>query len=274
MGVALGGGFARGLAHIGVLKVLEEEGIPIDYVAGTSVGAVIGAAYCSGVSAKEMEEIARTVRFKDFARYTPSRFGLCSNDRMIGFLQRVLKVKTFEELRLPLAVIATEFTTGEAVVFRQGSLIDPVRASCAYPGFFQPVTVDGRIMVDGLLAHSVPVRPVRSMGAQKVVAVCFTGHWVKQGSPRHVLDVIGQCFSIAQANMKSLWQSEADLLIEPAVTGFAFDAFDRAADLVRAGEEATRTLLPTLKSWFPKPQDDDAMKAPLLAGRTIESNRW
>jgi len=115
IGIALGGGFARGLAHVGVLKVFEEEGIPISFIAGTSVGSVIGAAYCSGISAKELEEIAGLVRFKHFARWTISRYGIASNDRMVGFLKKIVKVRTFEELRIPLAVSATDFVTGDPV---------------------------------------------------------------------------------------------------------------------------------------------------------------
>jgi len=132
VGLALGGGFARGIAHIGVLKVLEEENIPISFVAGTSVGALIGAAYCSGVSIAELERIATRVRFKHFARWTLSRYGFASNQRMIGFLNSVLKVKTFEELRIPLAVTATDFSTGDDVVLHSEPLFDPGGASCVY----------------------------------------------------------------------------------------------------------------------------------------------
>lgn len=248
IGLALGGGFARGLAHVGVLKALEEAGITPDFIAGTSVGAVIGAAYCSGVSAKELEEIAAIVRFKHFARYTISRFGLCTNDRMTGFLQRILKVKTFEELRIPLAVTATDFVTGEPVVFTSGKLIDPVRASCAYPGVFLPVSVEGKLMVDGLLGHAVPAQPLKQMGADRVVAIFFGAHWV-QKAPRHVLEVIGQCFSIAQANMSCLWQQHADLLIEPDVTAYSFDDFEKALGIVEVGYEAAQKALPTLRAW-------------------------
>src|SRR3954469_15710454 len=148
IGLALGGGFARGIVHIGVLKVLEEENIPISYIAGTSVGALIGAAYCSGVTTEELDSVATRVRFRDLARWTLSRYGFATNHRMIGFLNKLLKVKTFEELRIPLAVTATDFNTGEGVIFRTGSLVDPVRASCAYPGVFLPVTIDGRMLVD------------------------------------------------------------------------------------------------------------------------------
>ena len=254
IGLALGGGFARGLAHIGVLKVLEEEKIPINFIAGTSVGAFIGAVYASGVCPKEMEEIAALVRFRDFARWTLSRLGFASNDRMTGMLQRFLKVKNFEELRVPLAVIATDFLTGEAVVFRSGELIGPVRASCAYPGMFLPVNVNGRLMVDGMLAYSVPSTPARQMGAERVLAVYLKAHWVNPGPPRSVFDVIGQCFSIAQTKMCSLWQADADLIIEPDVQAVPYDAFDRAPGLVRAGEEAMRRALPRIREWLQTPE--------------------
>jgi len=153
IGLALGGGFARGIVHVGVLKALEKENIPISFVAGTSVGALIGAAYCSGVTPSELEEIAARVRFRDLARWTLSRYGFATNQRMISFLNRILKVKTFEELRIPLAITATDFASGDGVVFRSGPLADPVRASCAYPGVFLPVMVNGRLLVDGMLAH-------------------------------------------------------------------------------------------------------------------------
>src|ERR1700756_3527517 len=177
IGIALGGGFARGIAHIGVLKVLEEEGIPVRLIAGTSVGALIGASYCSGVSVQELESISRSVRFTTFARWTVSRYGFASNDRMVAFLARTLKVKTFEELRIPLGVAATDFNTGEGVVFHSGSIIDPVRASCAYPGMFLPVEIRGRYLVDGMLSHPVPTRPLREMGADRVIAVHLKGTW-------------------------------------------------------------------------------------------------
>ena len=125
IGLALGGGFARGLAHIGVIKVMEEEGIPIDYIAGTSIGACIGAAYCSGVSAKELEEITVLLKFSHFARFSLSRVGLWNNDRLGTLLHKILKVKTFEELQIPLVITATDFVTGEPVVFNEGSLIEP-----------------------------------------------------------------------------------------------------------------------------------------------------
>lgn len=253
LGVALGGGFARGLAHIGVLKVLEEEGIPIDMVAGTSVGSVIGAAYCSGISGRELEEVAAVVRFSSIARYSLSRFGICSNDRLGNFLTKILKVDRFEDLKVPLAVAATDFVTGDGVIFREGPLRDPVRASCAYPGMFPPVVVNGRLLVDGMLAHVVPTVPLREMGADRVIGIFLTSKWTRDSGPRHVFDVIGQCFSIAQDKMCGLWQGAADLVLDPEVSGFGFDDFALAPALIRAGEDAVRSVLPQIKAWLETP---------------------
>jgi NTE family protein len=250
IGIALGGGFARGLAHIGVLRILQEEGIPIDYVAGTSVGSIVGASYCSGISAREMQEIAGIIRFKDFARWSLNKLGFCTNDRMNNFLCKIVKCKTFEELQTPLAVVATDFATGEAVVFRSGPIVEAVRASCAYPCMFQPVKVNGRLLVDGMLSHAVPTPPLRQMGADRVLAVHLNAHWVDTNGPRHVFDVIGQCFSIAQAQMSCIWKRDADLVIEPNVDGFAYDGFERAKDLMLAGENSIRPVLPVIKDWM------------------------
>ncbi|MGH9568906.1 MAG: patatin-like phospholipase family protein [Candidatus Angelobacter sp.] len=270
LGLALGGGFARGLAHIGVLKVLEEEQIPIDLVAGTSVGSVIGAGYASGLSGKELEEIAGLVRFKDFSRWTFSRFGLFSNDKMSVFLGKILRCKTFEELRIPLAIAATDIITGDPAVFTTGDLVAPVRASCAYPGMFLPVNIDGRLLVDGLLGHAVPSMPLREMGAERVISVYLAARWLKPRGPRHVFDVIGQCFSIAQDRMCGPWKAASDLVLEPEIGEFAYDDFIRAPELIRAGEAAARAALPQIKSWFaaPAPQAEvkqSATTVPALA---------
>lgn len=248
LGLALGGGFARGLAHIGILKVLHQEGIPVDFVGGTSVGAIIGAAYCAGASAEELEEIARATRFKDFARWTLSRYGLCSNDRMTRFCARVLKATTFEELKIPLAVAATDFQSGEAVVFSKGPLVGPIRASCAYPGMFLPVEIDGRSYIDGMLGYAVPTTPLRAMGADRVVGVYLSAHWTQRRAPRHLFEVIGQCFSIAQANMCGVWKKDADLVLEPDVAGFGYDSFERAKELIARGEAAAMAIVPQLKA--------------------------
>lgn len=258
IGLALGGGFARGLAHIGVLKVLQEEGIPVNFVAGTSVGAVIGAAYCSGMDADELARMAAQVRFRDFARWTISRYGFASNVRLADFLRRVVRASTFEDLSVPLAVTATDFLSGEAAVFSSGPLIEPVRASCAYPGMFLPVQIKNRLYVDGMLAHSVPAQPLRDMGAERVLGIHLRAHWCAPTGPKHLFEVIGQCFSIAQSRMSGSWRSATDVVIEPEVAEFAYDAFERAPELIRAGEAAAREALPAIRAWL-----EPASPAPL-----------
>jgi NTE family protein len=255
IGLALGGGFARGIAHIGVLKVPEAENIPVNFVAGTSVGALIGAAYCSGVSPAELEQIASRVRFRDLARWTLSRYGFATNLRMINFLNQILKVKTFEELRIPLAITATDFASGEGVVFRTGALADPVRASCAYPGVFLPVSINGRMLVDGMLAHALPTKPLRDMGADRVIAVSLKSNWATGEAPKHIFEVIGQCFAIAQNTNSAQARQSADLVIEPDVTGYRYDDFEHSADLVLLGERTTRAALPEIRKWLrPAPE--------------------
>jgi NTE family protein len=258
IGVALGGGFARGMAHIGVLKVLEHEGIPVRIVTGTSVGALIGACYCSGLSIEELEKVAHSVRFTTFARWTVSRYGFASNDRMVQFLNRTLKVKTFEELRVPLGVTATDFNSGEGVVFHSGAIVDPVRASCAYPGMFLPVEIRGRFLIDGMLSHPVPTAPLHEMGADRVIAVHLRGQWSKNGAPRHLFDVIGQSFAIAQDQMSHLWRGAADVIVEPEVAGFSYDDFKRAGELIHAGEVAMRKALPEVRKWLETPVETSA----------------
>jgi NTE family protein len=268
IGVALGGGFARGIAHIGVLKVLEEEGIPVRMVAGTSVGAIMGAAYCSGLTIAELEEVAHKVRFTTFARWTLSRYGFASNDRMAAFLAHTLKVQTFEELRIPLLVTATDFNTGKGAVFSSGSIIDPVRASCAYPGMFLPVEIGGSWLVDGMLSYPVPTLPLRQMGVQRVLGVHLKGQWSKTSAPRHYFDVIGQSFAIAQEMMSSVWRNAADVVIEPDVAGFDYDDFKRADELIHVGELAMRRALPAVRQWLEVPAEVDApLKAPALVPR-------
>ena len=263
LGVALGGGFARGIAHIGALKVLEEENIPVDYMAGTSVGAIIGASYCGGMTATELAEMAGTLRFRDFARWTLSRYGFCSNDRMVRFFARTLKTHTFEDLTIPLAITATEFRTGEAVVFTKGALVDPIRASCAYPGMFLPVEFDGHSYIDGMLAYAVPTTPLRRMGADRVIGIYLSAHWSQARAPRHVFEVIGHCFSIAQSKLSESWAKDANLIIEPDVSGFTYDCFERAEELIAAGEAAMRAALPQVRAMLNSREPASSQKAGL-----------
>ncbi|MGA2456865.1 MAG: patatin-like phospholipase family protein, partial [Terriglobales bacterium] len=143
---------------------------------------------------------------------------------------------------------------------------DPVRASCAYPGMFLPVEIQGRWLVDGMLSHPVPTRPLREMGAERVLAVHLKGQWSKTSAPRHFFDVIGQSFAIAQDMTSSLWRNAADVVIEPDVAGFDYDDFKRADELIRVGELAMRRALPQVRKWLEVPAEQPApAKVPALA---------
>jgi NTE family protein len=244
VGLALGGGFARGIAHIGVLKVLEANRVPIDFIAGTSVGALIAASYACGAPLAALEEQAAATRFKDFGKWTLSWLGLASNERLENYLQRFCAVNTFEELKTPLAIAATDLGTGEAVYFSSGELGPPLRASCAYPGLFLPVEHDGRILVDGFLAAAVPVEAVRKLGAELVIAVYLESGGNER--PKTMAEIISRSFSIMQRHAQQHWRKGVDVLIEPAVKPYAWDDFARTPELIAAGEAAARAALPRI----------------------------
>jgi len=246
VGLALGGGFARGLAHIGVLKVLEEAGIKVHCVAGTSVGSIIAGAYASGATIEEMTEVARKARWKDFARWTFSRMGLATNHRMEAFLKRTFRSLRFEDVKIPLAVAASDLTTGEPAVFTSGELVTAVRASCAYPGFFLPVECNGRWLVDGMLVAPVPTEAVKGLGADIVVAVLLD-NFQPGVEPKNMMDVLSRSFTIAQKTAGPLWRKHADMVVEPEVRTYQWDDFESADRLIAAGEAAMRKALPELR---------------------------
>lgn len=246
LGLALGGGFARGIAHIGVLKVLEENGLRPDYLAGTSVGSIIAGGYASGASVEELARIARRVRWKDFARWTVSRMGLASNERMEIFIRRYFRALRFEDLRIPLAVVATDLIHGKAVVFISGELGTALRASCAYPGLFLPVAYNGSLLVDGGLVWAVPTKPVADLGADIVVGVPLDAG-AGPVNPKSLVEVVSRSLSIASDTSVPIWREHADLTVEPLVGHYHWDDFDRADELMHAGETAMRHALPHLR---------------------------
>jgi NTE family protein len=246
VGLALSGGFARGIAHIGVLRVLREAGIPVDYVAGTSVGALIGAAYCAGTSLEEMECIGRTTSFTDFGRWTPSWLGLATNQRLEKFLAKFTPVRTFEEMKVPLAIATTDINAGISVYYSRGPVGPPMRASCAYPGLFVPIQFEGRTLVDGFLTAPVPVEGALLLGAEIVIAVYLEAGNIEQ--PRTFTDILSRSFTIIQHHSDVAWRQQADVVIEPNVTPFVWDDFSKTPEMVAAGEEAARAALPEIRA--------------------------
>jgi NTE family protein len=246
VGLALAGGFARGIAHIGVLRVLREAGIPIDCVAGSSVGALIGATYCAGTTLEEMEKIGASTSFTDFGRWTPSWLGLATNRRMEKYFARFTPVKTFEELQTPLAIATTDINAGVSVYYSHGAIVPPIRASCAYPGLFLPIQYDGRTLVDGFLTAPVPVEGALLLGADIVIAVYLEAGSLEQ--PRTFTDVLSRAFNIVQQHSDLGWRTQADVIIEPDVKPFVWDDFTKTPEMVAAGEAATLAVLPQIRA--------------------------
>ncbi len=247
IGVALGGGFARGIAHIGVLRVLEEHQIPIDFIAGTSVGALIAATYASGTPLDEMECQATETHFRDFGRWTLSRMGMASNERLESFLHKFTPAQTFEELRVPLSIVATDLVEGKSVHFTQGEIGPALRASCAYPGLFLPVHYQGRVLVDGFLTETVPAPAARRLGAEVIISVHLEPGLIESG-PRNTIEIISRSFSIIQQAASQPWRSATDILIEPDVHHVLWDEFGKTPQLVAAGEAAAHAALPQIRA--------------------------
>ena len=251
IGLALGGGFARGIAHIGVLRVLEENEIPIDFIAGTSVGALIAATYASGTPLDEMERQGYTTRFHDFGRWTLSRMGMASNERLEHYLHKFTPAAFFHEMKIPLSIVATDLMTGKSVHFTEGEIGPALRASCAYPGLFLPVEVHGQILVDGFLTETVPAEAAREMGADIVIGVHLEPGLL--GSPpQNTIEVISRSFSIIQTAAAQLWHTDVDVLIEPEVHHIQWDEFVKTPQLVVAGEAAARAALPKIREALAK----------------------
>src|ERR1041384_6135300 len=173
LGLALSGGAARGMAHVGVLRALLENNIRIDCIAGTSAGSMVGGAFAAGMSIDQIAEFGRTLRWRDIGRVTMSRLGVQSNERLEQYLRARMPVARFEHLKIPFAVVATELKTGAAVVMRdEGDVPFAIRASCAIPGWYVPVVdQNGRQLVDGGLVAVVPSTMARALGADIVIAV-------------------------------------------------------------------------------------------------------
>jgi len=258
LGLALGGGFARGLAHIGVLKVLRENQIQIDSVAGTSIGSIVAAALASGCSIDEMAAAAHKVRWSSIARWTFPRFGFATNEPLKTFLSKALPCRTFEQLKLPLAIVAADLRTGEEVIFHEGELMTPLRASCSFPGLFVPIEYRGRLLIDGAVVNNVPVSALSGMDV--VVAVNIRSNGLERG-PTNLFEIVGESFRITQNLNQSSWRDRSDLVIEPELKDFQWGDFGRAGELIAAGEMAARRALPALRNLLRQPIAEGAGKS-------------
>ena len=250
LGLALGGGFARGIAHAGVLRVFERHGIPLHCITGVSAGAIVASAYASGTSAEVIARVGASMRFRDVARWTVCRMGFMGSERMKQFLAGLLSAHSFEEMRTPLGVLATDLCTGEPVSFRDtGDVFLPIRASCSYPGLFQPVRVGDRLLVDGAMSVEIPALLARELGATHVIAVSVPPPACTR-PPKDVFQVVRRCFQIMQTHSEPAWRNATDLVIVPDLKSVDWNGFDAGPDLLKAGEAAALDALPVIQSWF------------------------
>lgn len=248
IGLALGGGAARGFAHVGVIQVLEEAGIRPALVTGTSAGSLVAALYASGKTGMQLQQVAESMEEATFADWTLPIFsrGLLRGDALARYVHAQVGGRLIENLPLPLGIVATDLNSGQGVLFQRGDTATAVRASSAVPAVFQPVRVAGREYVDGGLVSPVPVRFARQMGAELVIAVDISN--VPDVNPAgDTLQILLQTFTIMGRSINSWELRDADVVVRPALNGVASADFNARKRAIQAGRLAMQQLLPQLK---------------------------
>lgn len=245
IGLALAGGSVRGIAHVGVLSVLAEAEVPIDYVAGSSAGALVGALFCAGLSPAEMTSIARRIGWRDLARPVWPRNSLVSLQPLEELLVALLGDLTFSDLERPFAAVTVDVHTGEEVVLSEGRVARAVHASCAVPGIARPCRIGGRILGDGGIINNLPASVPLSMGARFVIGVdvvqpSFDRRWGPLGPGLAALELL-----VGHAGGG---EDATDCLIRPELKGMSYVRFSQSERLIRLGAEAAREALPAIAS--------------------------
>jgi len=262
IGLALGGGFARGIAHAGVLQVFEQYRIPIHCVTGVSAGAIAATAFASGSTSEEIARAGCSMRFGDVGALSLGRLGFVQSQRMNRFLEGLLKTSRFERMPIPVGIVATDLSSGEPVCFSgAGSVFEPIRASCAFPGLFQPVRYNGRLLVDGAMSMGVPAGLARQLGATHVISVPLPAA-NPTAAPSNVFQVVNRCFQILQSRFEDSWRKETDLVIAPQVRGVEWHDFSRGEQLVEAGKRAAMAVIPQVRDWLRAEQTEEAWPRP------------
>ena len=248
LGLALGGGAARGFAHVGVIQVLEEAGIKPDLVVGTSAGSLVAAIYASGKTGAQLQQVAETMDEAAITDWTLPLFGrgVLRGEALARYVSAQVGGKLLEDMALPLGIVATDLHTGQGILFRRGDTGTAVRASSAVPAVFQPVKINGQEYVDGGLVSPVPVRYARQMGAELVLAVDISS--APEGNPANdTLQVLLQTFAIMGKSINSFELKEAELVVRPALIGIRSADFSTRRRSIEAGRAAMQAALPQLR---------------------------
>ena len=249
IGLALGGGAARGFAHIGVIQVLEEAGIHPALVSGTSAGSLVAAIYASGKTGAQLQRVADTMEEATIADWTLPIFsrGMLRGEALARYVNTQVGGKLIENMPLPLGIVATDLNSGQSMLFQRGDTGTAVRASSAVPAVFQPVKISGREYVDGGLVSPVPVRAARSMGAELVIAVDISSP-PDSNLAGGTLEILMQTFSIMGKSINSLELKDADVVVRPALLGVSSSDFRARKRSIEAGRQAMLQALPQLRA--------------------------
>ena len=251
LGLALGGGAARGFAHVGVIQVLEEAGIKPHLVVGTSAGSMVAAFYASGRNGAQLQRLAETMEeaaLTDWNLPLTSR-GLIKGDGLAKYVTSVTGTKRIEDLSMPLGIVATDLHSGQGVLFQRGDIAMAVRASSAVPAMFDPVRIAGHDYVDGGLVSPVPVRYARQMGADVVLAVDISST-PESNKASGILQVLLQTFTIMVKSIKEYELREAEVVVRPALDGVGSASFGERQRSIQAGRQAMLQALPELKRFL------------------------
>jgi NTE family protein len=249
IGLALGGGAARGFAHVGVIQVLEEAGIRPTLVAGTSAGSLVAAIYASGKTGAQLQQVAETMEEAAIADWTLQIFsrGALRGEALARYVNGQVNSRLIENMPMPLGIVATDLNTGVDTVFQRGDTGTAVRASSAVPAVFQPVKISGRDYVDGGLVSPVPVRAAHKMGAELVIAVDISSP--PEGNlTGGTLEILLQTFSIMGKSINSFELRDADVVVRPALSGISSADFGARKRSIEAGRQAMLAALPQLRA--------------------------
>jgi NTE family protein len=250
IGLALGSGGSRGLAHIGVIKALEENNIPIDFIAGTSIGAMAGGFYAAGLGVKKMEDIVLETNWRRMFSLVDPRLkqGLITGEKVKTFIEGYVDGKKIEDCKIPFVAVATDLKTGEIVVLNKGEMAQAIRASISVPLVFKPVEIDGRTLADGGLSAPVPVEIVRAMGAEIVIAVNLDKHYHDEKWKPGWYDIANDSLNILRHHLALSNVSTADIVINIDVgKNNYWYQFVNGQDKILTGEKATKEILPRLQ---------------------------
>jgi NTE family protein len=249
IGLALGGGAARGFAHVGVIQILEEAGVRPDFVVGTSAGSLVAALYASGRSGQQLQQVADSMEEAAFTDWTLPIFsrGMLRGEALARYVNAQVSGKTIEQMPLPLGIVATDLNSGLGVLFQRGDTGTAVRASSAVPALFLPVKIGKQEYVDGGLVSPTPVRYVRQMGAELVIAVDISSapEGNQAGDP---IQILLQTFAIMGKSINSYELRDADVVVRPALVGVGSADFAARRRSIDAGRAAMQLMLPLLKA--------------------------